>query len=354
MVGSGAMTGKPSRRCRLLAPALTGDAESSGRVHSGPRRRRVLQATVSRAIGPGARRETVLMRGRGATASTERRRRATGLLVPAAKEKRRRKDDLNACCPEGLGDWTSVQSEGSTSEEKAPLANGQKVRRREKLVEKHKLEGGCAKTFLEDSAVREATLSRCRRELLSWRSRADSGCKRPVENTEVGESIVNWLNELFERGHQPARGDVLLAALLHRLREFGRFGGRHLPRAWRALRLVATQMRPAEPLGMKRGDRLPPTRNVTSAWHVNMFPEEMPLRSKTYAANVSVELARGWAPWLPDVCEKLARGDQNAHVALRTVAEKLGKVGIVPYRHSGPSGPQTPVVGGTRKKASTF
>ena len=273
--------------------------------------------------------------------------------MPAAKEKRRRKDDLNACCPEGLGDWTSVQSEGSTSEEKAPLANRQKVCRREKLVEKHKLEGGCAKTFLEDSAVKEATLARYRKELLSWRAQADSRCERLVEDTEVDASIVNWSSEWFERGHQPSRGDVLLAALLHRLPEFGRFGGRHLPRAWRALRLVATQMRPAEPLGMKSGDQLAATCNVTSAWHVNMFPEEMPLRSKTYAANVSVELARGWAPWLPDVCEKLARGDQNAHVALRTVAEKLGKVGIVPYRHSGPSGPQTPVVGGTWKRAGT-
>ena len=113
--------------------------------------------------------------------------------------------------------------------------------------------------------------------------------------------------------------------------------------------LVVAYMRPSEPLTVRRGDLVAPTAGVSRAWHVQLYPEERPARSKTYAANDSVELTAKWAPWLGTVCEALSQGPQDELIfgfdygefleQFRAITARLGLEKATPYqaRHSGPS-----------------
>jgi hypothetical protein len=113
--------------------------------------------------------------------------------------------------------------------------------------------------------------------------------------------------------------------------------------------MVTTYMQPGKPLTVRRGDLVAPVRGVSVEWHVNLFPEERPDRSKTYASNDSVCLTTKLAPWFPRLMRALAKGPSsellfsfsypNFCKAFEHCRKELGLPPIVPYksRHSGPS-----------------
>ena len=58
--------------------------------------------------------------------------------------------------------------------------------------------------------------------------------------------------------------------------------------------MVTCNFRPGEPLSIQRGDIQIPFQGISSLHQVLLYPEDRPLRSKTYAANDTVEL---YCPW---------------------------------------------------------
>ena len=158
---------------------------------------------------------------------------------------------------------------------------------------------------------------------------------RLVADAEADDSLTRWANSAYRRGFSANKGEKLLRALMRKVPEFGRFGNRHVPRCHRALEgwrrrtpprsrdphafpiwatliwefcragewlmaiyilvMVVCYFRPSEPLGIQRRDVQPPAHGTTNRWTVLLFPEARPERSKTYAANDSVEL---YCPWL--------------------------------------------------------
>ena len=205
--------------------------------------------------------------------------------------------------------------------------------------------------------------------------------------------MVRFFNERYRLGDSASTGDVLLAALCHAFPEFGIHGSRALPRSRRALKgwrrrtpprsrdphawaiwclviiemillgywsmavytlwLVTCYFRPGEPLTIQRRDIQAPVPGVSARYQIILFPEERPSRSKTYAANDTVEL---WCPWcesLPATAAALKTGPETDHVFRFTYPQYLVVwhkalkrlrlldyvMKLVPYmaRHSGPS-----------------
>ena len=240
--------------------------------------------------------------------------------------------------------------------------------------------------FLEESIVKEKTTAKYRKELSAF----TTSCTVPLKiDPAIDAELVSYMQKLYEEGHQPSRGECLLAGVLFLWPAFGKLGTRTLPRAWKALRgwrrrcparsrcphslpiwagiavqlwreglygfaiylmmMVATYTRPSELLSVQRRDLQKPLTNVSLHWQLLLFPEERPERSKVYAANDSIELQAEWAPWLPAVASTLAKGGQKERIfpfsygefcsAFRKAVESLQLPTMVPYqaRHSGPS-----------------
>ena len=113
--------------------------------------------------------------------------------------------------------------------------------------------------------------------------------------------------------------------------------------------LVATYMRPGEPLKIRRGDLVAPVRHVSHEWMVNLFPEERLHRSKALAANESVSLLIHWAPWFSQLVPLLAKGPSHERVfdfdyptffeIFNRARSRLKFPKMSPYeaRHSGPA-----------------
>ena len=53
---------------------------------------------------------------------------------------------------------------------------------------------------------------------------------------EVDQALVGLFNQKFLEGEGSHYGDYVCAALTDRVPEFGKFGSRKIPRAWRCLR----------------------------------------------------------------------------------------------------------------------
>ncbi len=111
---------------------------------------------------------------------------------------------------------------------------------------------------------------------------------------------------------------------------------------------VCLYMRPSEPLGILRGDIQKPVTNMTLRWQLLLFPEERGDRSKTFAANDSIEIHCQWPPWLPLTAEVLADGPKDEAVFNFTYPEFLAEweacrrrlgLKMLPYeaRHTGAS-----------------
>ncbi len=246
-------------------------------------------------------------------------------------------------------------------------------------------------SFLEWSAVKEAP--RYDRALSEFLKHPLTLEQRLVEDAEVDGALVRFFNERYRLGDSASTGDVLLAALCHAFPEFGIHGSRALPRSRRALKgwrrrtpprsrdphawaiwclviiemillgywsmavytlwLVTCYFRPGEPLTIQRRDIQAPVPGVSARYQIILFPEERPSRSKTYAANDTVEL---WCPWcesLPATAAALKTGPETDHVFRFTYPQYLVVwhkalkrlrlldyvMKLVPYmaRHSGPS-----------------
>ena len=119
-----------------------------------------------------------------------------------------------------------------------------------------------------------------------------------MADEDVDASLCRYMTRMYVAGEQSNAGDYLLAALLHHRPEFGKWGSRKHPRAWRALRgwrkatpprsrsllarqiwtgiiwelarrgewqmglyvltMVTTYLRPSEPLRIRRSDFVAP------------------------------------------------------------------------------------------------
>ena len=241
-------------------------------------------------------------------------------------------------------------------------------------------------TFLENSAVKDSgRYYAAINEFLSWPSLLDV---KLVEDAEVDAACTTWANEQYRLGKAANKGEVLLASIGHCFPEFSSFGSHKLPRFRRALKgwrrrtparsrrphvwsmwsmlawhlflhghwlmgiyilwCVCLYTRPSELLSVRRRDIQRPVKGMTSRYQLLLFPEERPSRSKTYAANDTIEMHCEWAPWLEQTAAALADGNPNELVFPFSYPEfvtevqhstKKLKVKMVPYeaRHSGPS-----------------
>ncbi len=287
-------------------------------------------------------------------------------------------------------DGNDVDSDAATSDEdddvprRARLLRG-KISRREKLVDA----SDCGNlTFLEWSAVKNPSNQRYTQALDRWLNSPEMVGVRLVVDAEGGEALVQAMNRFYLQGHPANVGEILMAALIHRLPEFGKFGHRHIPRAHRALKgwrrrtpprsrgphtwsiwamivwdlarrgfwrmaiftlwMVAGYFRPSELLGVCRGDLQRPVPNMSTHWHLLLFPEERPDRSKVYASNDSVEMFSKFCHCLPATVAVASEGPDNEKVfpfsypaylaQLRVTNKRLG-LKVIPYegRRSGPS-----------------
>ena len=160
-----------------------------------------------------------------------------------------------------------------------------------------------------------------------------------VADTEVDEALVDFLNEKYRLGYSSSTGDILLGAVCHYFPKYGKHGGHFLPRSHRALQswrrgpparsrdprawclwstlvveflrhghwsigiyllwMVTCYFRPGELLTILREDMRVPIQGINPPFQVLLYPEDRPLRSKTYACNDTVELFCLWSESLP-------------------------------------------------------
>ena len=89
-------------------------------------------------------------------------------------------------------------------------------------------------TYLEQVTVTKKTARRYRKALagfLSWALHIPRGLL--AADAELDAALVAYMDELFLQGHHPDWGETLMAGLLWKMPEFGRYGRRKLARAWR-------------------------------------------------------------------------------------------------------------------------
>ncbi|CAK0882805.1 unnamed protein product, partial [Prorocentrum cordatum] len=241
---------------------------------------------------------------------------------------------------------------------------------------------------LESSAVQWKTETDYYDAVNAWRARARELGEPLGVAAEVDASVVRQLQELFDQGENLSKGEKLVAGLEHFLPEFGRHGGLHLSRCYRALKgwrrrcpprsrrplafsiwaaiiwelcranfwnmgvytlfMLVTYMRPSEPLKLLKEDLLAPAHGLSASWICFAFRQGRGAASKTYATDESIDLSCRWVPYLTTVVAALRAGDPKAKVfnfkcssytrQFKIACKKLGLT-AVPYqaRHSGAS-----------------
>ncbi|CAK0886357.1 unnamed protein product [Prorocentrum cordatum] len=241
---------------------------------------------------------------------------------------------------------------------------------------------------LESSAVQSKTETDYCDAVNAWRARARELGEPLGVAAEVGASVVRQLQELFDQGENLSKGEKLVAGLGHFLPEFGRHGGLHLSRCYRALKgwrrrcpprsrrplafsiwaaivwelcranfwnmgvyalfMLVTYMRPSEPLKLLKEDLLAPAHGLSASWICFAFRQGRGAASKTCATDESIDLSCRWVPYLTTVVAALRAGDPKAKVfnfkyssytrQFKIACKKLGLT-AVPYqaRHSGAS-----------------
>ncbi|CAK0840736.1 unnamed protein product [Prorocentrum cordatum] len=241
---------------------------------------------------------------------------------------------------------------------------------------------------LEANAVKATAENQYHELVTLWRPNARDLGEPLGEAAEVDASVARQLQDFFDQGENVSKGEKLVAGLEHFLPEFGRHGGLHLSRSYRALRgwrrrrpprsrrplafciwaaiiwefcqdnlwnmavytliMLVTYMRPSEPLKLLQGDLLAPAHGLSASWICFAFRQERGQSSKTYATDESIELSCQWAPFLATVAAALKRGRPKEKVfsiryssrtrQFKTVCRRLGLT-AVPYqaRRSGAS-----------------
>ena len=251
-------------------------------------------------------------------------------------------------------------------------------KRRRRLVAEAVVAGlvGHALEYLEHTSVQEKTSAKYEHALRKLTELLPPDVQLGGD-AEVDEAVAHVLNQWFLEGLPPSEGEVTLAAMMWKYPIYGKYGSQKLPRCWRAMKgwrrraparsrrphafalwagiaiemirrgyevmaiylvmCLTTHMRPSEPFSILRGDLVPPVPNVSKDWHVNLFPEERPERSKMYAANDSVCLTTQLAPWLEELPPPPQPGRQdgarvrillpNVRGDLRQLSEEAGTTG---------------------------
>ncbi|CAK0847447.1 unnamed protein product, partial [Prorocentrum cordatum] len=241
---------------------------------------------------------------------------------------------------------------------------------------------------LESNAVKATAENQCHELVTLWRSNARDLGEPLGEAAGVDASVARQLQDFFDQGENVSKGEKLAAGLEHFLPEFGRHGGLHLSRSYRALRgwrrrcpprsrrplafciwaaiswefcrdnlwnmavyllfMLVTYMRPSEPLKLLKEDLLSPAHGLSASWICFAFRQERGQSSKTYATDESIELSCQWAPFLATVATALKRGRPKEKVfsflyssctrQFKTMCRRLGLT-AAPYqaRRSGAS-----------------
>lgn len=248
---------------------------------------------------------------------------------------------------------------------------------------------GDGMTPLERCAVKGASARRYQKELdefLAFTERRGIGL---AGDAAVDAALVSWFSALWLGGHQAYRGEWCLAALLHKMPEFGRGGPRSVARAWRALKgwrkltpsrsrrphplkawaatavmlclrghpqmalytllLVSAYLRPSEGMALRRADFLPPTVGATGTWSILIAPSEIGATTKTGDSDDSILLDSRWLEWASPAWRLLCEGVPGSCVwsftypaylkEFKLIRDRLKIPDLVPYaaRHSGPS-----------------
>jgi integrase len=212
---------------------------------------------------------------------------------------------------------------------------------------------------------------------------------RLVTDSDVDSALAKCMTEMYLLGQQSSEGDKLLAGLLHFAPEWGKYGDRSIPRAWRCLKgwrrrcpsrsrrpwplmvwamlawrmaavgrwdmalftllLVCTYMRPGEGLALRKCDLIPPSPGVLKHWSILLFPQERVPSSKTLAKDESLVMDSSYMAWWDRVLPLLKQGKAESRVfafsyehyipVFKQAAAEIGLPDLVPYqaRHSGAS-----------------
>jgi len=91
-------------------------------------------------------------------------------------------------------------------------------------------------TYLEQSAVSPKTEKKYSDAVALWTVWTQNEGLSITQPGQVDQALVQFFNHLFFAGENPWRGEVLLAAVLHKRPHLGKLGSNSLPRALRCLR----------------------------------------------------------------------------------------------------------------------
>ena len=243
-------------------------------------------------------------------------------------------------------------------------------------------------SFLEQHAVRASTRQIYTTALAQLTEFAATAGLPLQHADEVDAVFVQFFEQAYFAGSQPHVGERALAAWLHHHPSYGRLGGDHLPRAWRALKgwrvlsptvprrpvpwpvwcafawrlccrgqtamavylllLVTCYLRPGELLKARPQDLHPPAQGIVGAWSLLLAPEERKVPTKTGIFSDSVLIDAGRARFLDPMLEALSQQvvggamwafDSSAVRAEMLAVSRELQIDVTPYqaRHSGPS-----------------
>jgi hypothetical protein len=209
-----------------------------------------------------------------------------------------------------------------------------------------------------------------------------------VSDRDIDSALVTFFNAKYAEGEGAHHGDYVLAAFMDRVPEFGKYGSRKIPRAWRNLKgwrklcpsrsrlayplpvwcaiswqmvcmghvqkavfnlmQVSTYLRPGSLLKLKKMGLVKPTHGITGNWSVVTSLSETSDISKTGTKDDSILMDSPWLHFLGPLMSQLSKGKPLEPVWSFDYSEYLSvfhecclklKLSIVPYqaRHSGPS-----------------
>ena len=243
---------------------------------------------------------------------------------------------------------------GSTSSELRVEGKGRRVRglrsrqkRQLKKVVDSKMDGSSS-SFLEISAIGQRARENYKRQLDGFLNFVSKNGLETRTDAQMDLALVKYFNAKFAEGEGSYVGDYVLASLLDRHPEFGRYGHRKIPRAWRCIkgwrklsptrarlafpfpvwaavswRMVArghvqkaifnlvqlcTYLRPGSLLKLRKMGLVRPTGGITNFWSVVTSLTETSDVSKTNSKDDSVMLDSQWIQFMHPLLEVISKG----------------------------------------------
>ena len=247
-----------------------------------------------------------------------------------------------------------------------------------------------SQTQLEANAVGPATRATYTHMMAIFTKFATSSSLPTSRHEHLDHALAQLLNKVWLDGWTRGEASKLYAAVLDARPECGKQGSKSLPHskralqgwarlepattrpplpwefaallAWHALQaghpaacvaivlMFTTYIRPIEAFDLAESSLVPPNRRDED-YMLNLFPDEMPGRSKVGASNESLALDAAYAPWLGKALDlgrlgiaaapllKITRERFIEVWATARRAAQLQSLGYVPYqlRHGGPS-----------------